>query len=122
MNDELAGQFMTQVVGIRPKNYAYEYLTIDEKELKEDERCKGIGKSFTPKFHEYLDCIQGVQGNEVQKTCFKINSKNHKLFTIKRKKVAMRKKVVKRIPDPTVEFETLPFGAENFLPAPCLAP
>ena len=114
MKDESAGQFMTQVVGMGPKNYAYEYLTIDKK-LKEDKRFKCIGKSFTPKFQEYLDCIQGVQGNDVKKTCFRINSKNHKLFTIKTNKVAMRKKVVKRVAVPTVEFETLPFGAAEML-------
>ena len=66
MKDELSGQLMTQFVGIGPKNYAYEYLAID-RNLKEDSRCKGISKSFTPKFQEYLDCIKGVKGNEVNK-------------------------------------------------------
>ena len=66
---------MTQFVGIRPKNYAYEYLTVGGK-IKEDKRCKGIGKSFTPKFNEYLDCVQGAQGNEVNKICFQIIPRN----------------------------------------------
>ena len=69
LKDELAGQFMTQVVGTGPKNYAYEYLTIDGK-FEYDSRCKGISKSYTPHFKEYLDCVQGAQGNEVKKTCF----------------------------------------------------
>ena len=110
MKDELSGEIMTQFVGIGLKNYAYEYITVDW-EFKEDKRCKGIGKSFTPKFHEYLDCVHGAQGNEVNKTCFRINSKKHELYTIKTDKVATRNAVVQRVPDPTVKYETLPFGA-----------
>ena len=48
--------------------------------------------------------------NEVNKECFRINSKKHELFTIKTDKVEMRNKIVKRVPDPIVRFETLPFG------------
>ena len=110
MKDEFSGKTMTQFVGIGPKNYAYEYINVDGK-LKEDRRCKGIGKSFTPKIYEYVECIQGAQGNEVNKTCFRINSKKHELYTIKTDEVAMRNTVVKRIPYSTVKYETLPFGA-----------
>ena len=63
MKDELAGQIMTQFVGIGAKNYAYEYLTVDGK-IKEDKRSKGIGKNFTPKFQEYLDCVQGIHSRK----------------------------------------------------------
>ena len=110
MKDELSGELMTQFVGMGPKNYAYEYITVDGK-FDKTKRCRGIGKSFTPKFHEYLDCVQEAQGNKVNKTCFRINSKKHDLYTIKTDKVAMRNTVVKRVPDPTVKYETLPFGA-----------
>ena len=78
-------------------------------------KLKGIGKSFTPKFHEYLDCIQGEQGNKVNKTCFRINSKKHELYTIMTDKVAMRNTVVKRVPDPSVKYETLTFGTDATL-------
>ena len=47
----------------------------------------------------------------ITKECFTINSKKHELFTIKTEKVAMRNKVVKRIPGPNFKFESLPFGA-----------
>ena len=114
MKDELAGQLMTQAVGIGPKSYAYEYLTIDGN-FKENRRCKGIGKSFTPKFYEYLDCVQGDAGNEVRKTCYRINLKKHELYTIRTDKVAMRNTVVKRVLDLTTKYETLPFGAEEIL-------
>ena len=114
MKDELAGELMTQFVGIGPKNYAYEYLKIDEK-IDEARRCKGIGKNFTPKFQEYLDCVQGAIGNEVRKTCFRINYKNHELYTIKTDKVAMRNIIVERVADPTLRFETLPFGVDQFI-------
>ena len=58
MKDELAGQFMTQFAATGPKNYGYEYLKLDGT-LGEDVRCKGISKSYTPKFQEYLDCVKG---------------------------------------------------------------
>ena len=114
MKDELAGQFMLQFAATGPKNYAYEYMKIDGT-LDQDARCKGISKSYTPKFKEYLNSVQGKAGNEVRKTCFRINSKNHELFTIKSNKVAMRNTVIKRIKDPNVEYETLLFMPAGFV-------
>ena len=114
MKDELAGGFMTQFVETGPKNYAYEYMKIDGT-LSEDARCKGISKSYTPKFQEYLDCVQGEAGNMVMKTCFRINSKEHNLLTIKTDKVAMRNTVVKRVADPNERYETLPFMPDGFI-------
>ena len=114
MKDELAGQFMTQLAATGPKNYAYEYLKLDGR-LDKDARCKGISKSYTPKFQKYLECVQGNKGKEVRKICFRINSKNHNLFTIKTNKIAMRNTVVKQIPNPNEKYETLPFGAEKFM-------
>ena len=63
-----------------------------------------------PKFHEYRQCVLGEKGNGVKKDCFRINSKEHNLYTIKTNKVALRNEVVKRLPDPDEKFDTLPFG------------
>ena len=80
MKDELAGRIMTEFVGIGPKNYSFAYLTkggkIDEKSI-----CKGISKSYTPRFHEYKKVVKGEQ-KTVKKICFRIGSKEHELFTI----------------------------------------
>ena len=103
---------MTQFAATGPKNYAYEYMKVDGT-LSEDARCKGISKSCTPKFTENLDCVQGEADNVVMKTCFRISSEEHELFTIKTNKVAMRNTVVKRLRDE--KYETLPFMPSDFL-------
>ena len=114
MKDELAGQFMSQFAATAPKCYGYEFLKLDGT-ISEDARCKGIPKGYTPKFQKYLECVQGEEGKEVHKTCYRINSKNHDLFTIKTNKVAMRNTVVKRVRHPNEKYETLPFGSEKFI-------
>ena len=112
MKDELQGDFILEFVGIGPKNYGYSALKMQKDKsikLKDDVRCKGIGKNFTPKFKEYKKCVLGEE-DVISKECFRINSKDHKLFTIKTDKVALRNTIVKRLPDPDKRFETLPFG------------
>ena len=112
MKDELQGDFILEFAGIGPKNYGYSALKTQKDKsikLKGDVRCKGIGKNFTPKFKEYKKCVLGPDGNIVSKECFRINSKDHMLFTIKTNKVALSNKIIKRLPDPNERFETLPF-------------
>ena len=114
MKDELQGDFILEFAGVAPKNYGYSALKTQKDKsikLKDDVRCKGIGKKFTPRFEEYRDCVLGKEGNEVRKKCFRINSKKHELFTIKTNKVALRNKIVKRLPNLDNKFGTLPFGA-----------
>ena len=113
MKDELQGDFITEFVGIGPKNYGMEFIkTQEDRSQKIDHatRCKGIGENFTPNFKEYNKCILGEKGNIVSKECFRINSKEHKLYTIMTNKVALRNEVMKRLPDSDEKFETLPFG------------
>ena len=106
MKDELGGQ-----LGIGPKNYAFAFLSIDGK-MNYKSICKGIPKSYTPKFFEYLDVVEGRR-KDVKIDCFRIGSKEHDVFTIKTNKVAMTNEVRKRIRDPITKFETLLFGAEH---------
>ena len=112
MKNELQGDFILEFAGIGPKNYGYSALKTQKDKsikLKDDVRCKGIGKNFTPRFEEYKKCVLGDEGNFVSKECFRINSKDHKLFTIRTNKVALRNTIVKCLPDPDKRFETLPF-------------
>ena len=111
--DKLQGNFITEFVGIGPKNYGMEYIKTQKdgsKKIENEIRCKGIGKNFTPKFKEYRECVLGEKGNIVSKESFRINSKEHRLCTIMTNKVALRNEVIKRLPDPDENFETSPFG------------
>lgn len=113
MKDELQGDFITEFVGMGPKNYGMEFIKTQKDgsgKIKEDARCKGIGKKYTPGFKEYRECVLGKKGNIVSKECFRINSEDHKLYTIKTNKVALRNEIIKRLPDPDEKFETTPFG------------
>ena len=110
MKDELSGQWMTEFVGSGPKNYEFEYIKLDG-EVDEKSICKGISMSCTPKFHEHRAVVLGEK-NEAKKTCFRISSKEHELYTIQTNKVAITNQLRKRVRDPTNRFETLPFGAE----------
>ena len=87
MKDELGGQMMTEFVGTGPKNYAFEYLKVDGT-MDEKSICKGISKSYTLKFYEHKSVVLGER-NVGKKTCFRIGSKEHKLFTIQTNKVVM---------------------------------
>ena len=54
--DEEGGKIISEFVGLRAKNYAYEC------EEKEHKKCKGIKKSVTEKgisFQDYMDCLFG---------------------------------------------------------------
>ena len=112
MKDECKGDFITEAVGIGPKNYAIIVLTTQKDgsiKLKDEVKCKGVGKAFVPRIEEYKKCVFGKE-DTISKECFRINSKDHKVFSISTKKVALRNKVVKRMEDPDAKFETLPFG------------
>ena len=113
MKDELQRDYILEFAGTAPKNYGYSALKTQKDKsikLKDDVRCKGVGKKFTPKFKEYKKCVLGEE-DVISRECFRINSKDHKLFTIKTNKVALCNKIVKRIPAPDKMFETLPFGS-----------
>ena len=112
MKDELSGQIVTEFVGIGPKNYSFAYITAEGK-TDEKSVCKGISKSYKPRFHEYKKVVKGEQKN-VHKTCLRIGSKEHELYTIETDKVALTNDVRKRVRDLTTKYETLPFGAEVF--------
>lgn len=111
MKDELGGQMMTEVIGMGPKNYSYSFSTVEGK-MDDKSICKGISKSYTPNFSEYLDVIEGRR-EDVKIDCFRIGSKDHNILMMKTNKVAMNNEVRKRVWDPTVKFETLPFGADT---------
>ena len=123
MKDECKGDFTTEAVGIGPKNYAMNVLETQKDgsiKLKGSAKSKGIGKAYVPKFEEYKKIVFGKEGETISKECCRINSKDHKLFTIKTNKVALRNKVIKRVAerssdDPDEKFETLPFMPSDFL-------
>ena len=116
MKDECKGDFITEAVGIGPKNYVINVLKTQKDgsiKLKVEVKCKGVGKSFEPRIEEYKKCAFGEK--EIIKECFRINLKDHNVFSISTTKVALRNKIVKRLPDPDERFETLPFMPAGFL-------
>ena len=87
--------------------------------LPDDVKSKGVGKAFVPKTNEYKKIVFGKEGETISKECFRINSKDHNVFSISTNKVALRNKVVKRVPNPSrdddIKYETLPFMPSDFL-------
>ena len=108
MKDKFGGQFMTEFVGIGPKNYAYKYQMLN-KIYKDKSICKGIPKSSHPEFKEYKQVVFGEE-EKIEKDCYRIGSKDHCLHTVKTNKVALSNQIRKRVKDPDSRFNTLPFG------------
>ena len=117
MSDECEGDVITEAVGIGPKNYAINVLETQKDgsiELKDKVKCKGVGKAFVPRIEEYKKIVFGEE-ETISKECFRINSKDHNVFSISTNTVALRNKVVKRVADPDEKYETLPFIPADFL-------
>ena len=113
LKDESGGQFITEFVGIGPKNYSYKYLKLDGTEDKSSV-CKGVPKCVHPEFEEYKDIIINGRDN-IHKNCTRIQSKNHNVETVDVKKIAMTNELRKRVRDKNDRFETVPYGYYELL-------
>ena len=111
LKDELGGQFMTEFVGIGPKNYSFKYLKLDGTE-SDKSVFKGFPKCSHPEFHDYRNLIlNGMDDETVFKECTRITSKFHRVQTEVSEKIALKKELRKRVRCEVDEFETLPYGS-----------
>lgn len=103
--DEQNGHIVSEFVGLRSKMYAIR--TVADKTIK---RAKGVKKCVLSKKLRFQDYVACVKTNcvvvEVQSS---IRSKNHMVYTIKQRKVALSGKDDKRHILPN-KIDTLPWG------------
>lgn len=97
--DELNAQIMTEFVGARSKMYAVkadEVKRLSDGRIKKAKgaekmkKAKGVKRYVLKKeitFDDYLDCIRNK--NIIVKNQNSIRAKNHKVFTIQQKKIAL---------------------------------
>ena len=84
--DELKSKIITGFIALRPKCYAYSVYG-DEKEYK---KCKGIAKGTVRRQMKYEEFETVLKTNEViHKSFNSIRSKNHRIFSITTKKIAL---------------------------------
>ena len=84
--DELKSKIITGFISLRPKCYAYSVFG-DEKEYK---KCKGIAKGTVRRQMKYEEFETVLKTNEVIHKLFNsIRSKNHIIFSITTKKIAL---------------------------------
>lgn len=92
--DELNGEIITEVVGLRPKCYALRTLREMKKsngvERNVMKRSKGVKRNVLENkvsFNDYYKCIS--ENCILMKNQFSIRSKNHQLYTISMDKIAL---------------------------------
>ena len=84
--DELKSKIITGFIALRPKCYAYSVYG-DEKEYK---KCKGTAKGTVRRRMKYEEFETVLKTNEViHKSFNSIRSKNHRIFSITTKKIAL---------------------------------
>ena len=84
--DELKSKIITGFIALRPKCYAYSVYGDDKKYKK----CKGIAKGTVRRQMKYEEFETVLKTNEViHKSCNSIRSKNHRIFSITTKKIAL---------------------------------
>ena len=104
LKDETAGVPIREFVALGAKQYAFKL----ENE-KEEKKSKGVKKNVLKRkitFEDYKNSLFNDTVNS-QDQCT-INSKNHYLYTIKRRKIALNPRDDKRVL--TTDFFTLPIG------------
>lgn len=87
--DELAGQVITEFVGLRSKCYANRSLS-DGFSKDKIKKSKGIKKSVVQKklrFQHYLDCINNSSLFHTEQNT--IRAMRHKIYSIKQSKIAL---------------------------------
>uniref|UniRef100_A0A1I7X6A5 DNA-directed DNA polymerase n=1 Tax=Heterorhabditis bacteriophora TaxID=37862 RepID=A0A1I7X6A5_HETBA len=85
--DEINGKIMTELVALKPKQYAYKVLDSEEPEKK---KCKGIKKCIVKndlKVDDYKDCL--FNKTVIRKQQYNIRSVKHQLYTQCQNKVAL---------------------------------
>ena len=84
--DELKSKIITGFIALRPKCYAYSVYGDDKKYKK----CKGIAKGTVRRQMKYEEFETVLKTNEViHKSFNSIRSKNHRIFSITTKKIAL---------------------------------
>lgn len=105
--DELKGEIISEVVGLRPKSYAVRTLGRIDKMKK----AKGVKKSVLKNkisFEDYYNCIRN-NCIEMRKQ-FSIRSKNHNVYTISMQKISLNPFDYKRYIIKPNCIETLAWG------------
>lgn len=115
MKDELGGEPMVEMVGLRSKCYAVRRLCeigLDETSKSiEIKRSKGVKKSVVRrkiKFSDYLDCLQ--KNCELKQTQNTIRSIKHNVYSISQTKVALNPDDDKRYIIKPNRIDTLAWG------------
>lgn len=82
--DELNGHIMSQMVALKPKQYAFR-----REDNEESKKSKGVKKNVikTLKVEDYKKCL--FENKIIRKEQYLIQSKKHELYTIKQNKVAL---------------------------------
>ena len=85
--DECAGNIIKSFVGLRSKMYS---IKMDNDLADEYKIAKGVSRSVIANdltFQNYVDCLFG--NNQVEHSFSSIQSKDHKVFTGKQKKICL---------------------------------
>lgn len=104
LKDELGGVPALEFVGLRAKQYAFR--RDDGKQVK---KSKGVQKNVVARnisFDDYKQCL--LTRTASKRTQQTINSRLHRLYTVKRSKTALNSEDDKRVE--IEDFNTLPYG------------
>ena len=87
--DELHGLIMIQFIGLTPKIYSYNYLTLTG-EVINKKTLKGISKTTVEKDVKHSEYVQAKTTNvNIEKEMTTIRSFKHRIYTIKQTKTAL---------------------------------
>ena len=87
--DELHGLIMIEFIGLTPKIYSYNYLTLTG-EVVNKKTLKGISKTTVEKDVKHSEYVQAKTTNvNIEKDMTTIRSFKHRIYTIKQTKTAL---------------------------------
>ena len=115
--DETKGKKIIEFVGLSSKTYAMR-VECDEGLEEQNSKCKGVRRGFRKKipFETFKKCVTNISAHKVSQ--YGIQSKSHKIYTIKSEKICFTSFDDKRFIFPC-GIHSVPYGSKRSLNMSC---